>query len=110
LPDYLAWIKERKCIACQVSLERWIELPRFNYPIDPAHTVNNGMRSKGPDSSCVPLCRGHHDQFDGRAKLPNGEFGGHANFATFFGIDMTREAAAHFAVFLLDSVTADKHN
>lgn len=31
---------------------------------DPAHTENNGMGSKGPDSSCGPLCRRHHREYD----------------------------------------------
>src|SRR5690349_14876358 len=32
--------------------------------IDPAHTENNGTSSKGPDSSCAPLCRRHHLVYD----------------------------------------------
>ena len=29
-----------------------------------AHTENNGTSSKGPDSSCVPLCPTHHADYD----------------------------------------------
>ena len=29
-----------------------------------AHTENNGMSSKGPDSSCAPLCCDHHAEYD----------------------------------------------
>ena len=38
------------------------------YSTDPAHTQGNGMSSKGPDSSCVPLCRKHHRDFDSGRK------------------------------------------
>jgi len=31
---------------------------------DPCHTVNNGMRSKGSDFSCVPLTREEHREYD----------------------------------------------
>lgn len=33
-------------------------------PCDPAHTENNGMSSKGRDSSCVPLYRDCHRAYD----------------------------------------------
>lgn len=42
----------------------------FCREIDGAHTENNGMSSKGPDASRVPLCRDHHREYDaGRVKF-----------------------------------------
>lgn len=49
---YMDWLKTKRCAVC------------FQVGCDPAHTVNNGMSSKGPDSSCVPLCRKHHEEYD----------------------------------------------
>lgn len=54
--------------------------------IDPAHTENNGMSSKGPDSSCVPLCRSHHLEYDS----------GREAFESKYGIDMKAIAAAYW--------------
>lgn len=70
----------------------------MNGVCDPAHTENNGMSSKGPDSSCAPLCRNHHDQYDGHRKLPNGEVGREA-FEAYYKIDMKREAAMWYAAY-----------
>lgn len=53
-------------------------------PIDPCHTQNNGMGSKGPDSSCAPLCRLHHQEYDA----------GRRKFEYQYGVDMAAEAAA----------------
>lgn len=100
-PKYRRWLRERECVCCRaLRASDLVVADSISYA---AHTSNNGMRSKGPDSGCAPLCLLHHDQYDGRAKLPNGEFGGHANFERFYGLDMKCEAAAHFAVFLIDS-------
>lgn len=79
-PDYMAWLsQENSCLICKVDCP------------DPAHTINNGMRSKGPDSSCVPLCRTHHAEYDS----------GRAAFETKYGVSMKAEAAAHFAVYVI---------
>ena len=59
--------------------------------IDPAHTQNNGGSSKGPDSSCAPLCRAHHMEYDN----------GREAFEEKYGIDMAREAAIHWEIFTL---------
>lgn len=65
-PEYRKWLRERLCaVACEWTRakDKCIAPPN-----DPSHTENNGMRSKGPDSSCVPLCRKHHEEYDkGRA-------------------------------------------
>lgn len=57
-PEYRRWLTGQRCIACIV------EGIAYTRDSDPAHTINNGMRSKGPDSSCVPLCRLHHEEYD----------------------------------------------
>lgn len=56
---YRAWlIVHGRCAVCGVI------------GCDPCHTENGGMRMKGPDSSCAPLCRKHHREFDsGRARF-----------------------------------------
>ncbi len=60
-----------------------------------AHTKNNGRSSKGPDSSCVPLCVYHHDELDGRRKLPfvNGRKG----FEGIYHVNLEEEASIFFA-------------
>jgi hypothetical protein len=58
-----------------------------NTPKDPAHTENNGMGSKGPDSSCAPLCRKHHREYDA----------GRAAFEQKYGVDMKAIAAQLWA-------------
>ena len=56
---------------------------------DPSHTVNNGMSSKGPDSSCVPLCRKHHREYDAGRKA----------FEAKYAVDMKALAAEHWKRF-----------
>jgi len=66
------------CIAA-VAMSDW------NYcagPIDPCHTRNNGMGSKGPDASCAPLCRSHHAEYDA----------GRSRFEAKYRVDMAAEA------------------
>lgn len=54
---------------------------------DPAHTQNNGMSSKGPDSSCAPLCRKHHREYDANREA----------FEEKYGIDMKAKAEESYA-------------
>ncbi len=53
---YKDWLKTKRCCVCNAMSS------------DPAHTLNNSTGSKGPDSSCVPLCRAHHDEYDSGRK------------------------------------------
>lgn len=57
---------------------------------DSAHTQNNGMRSKGPDSSCAPLCRKHHREYDA----------GREAFEEKYAVSMSAIAAETFAAYL----------
>ncbi len=82
-PNYRLFLAvEGKCVACVKEHPNW---RWFN--CDPCHTENNGMRSKGRDSSCAPLCRVHHQEYDAGRKA----------FEERYGIDMQREAAVWFA-------------
>lgn len=81
---YRRWIASMECAIC--GDERTQE----------SHTVNNGRSSKGPDSSCVPLCVKHHDELDGRTKMPYGYVRG--AFEALYGVDLAEIAASLFAV------------
>jgi hypothetical protein len=50
---YRAWIGTLPCAACGSEAD-----------VQAAHTVNNGMASKGSDYSCVPLCPSCHHEYD----------------------------------------------
>ena len=97
-PGYMEWLKERPCVACMkravpVGPCSWWRLAT----IDPAHTLNNGFSSKGPDSSCIPLCRYHHDEMDGRLSTATTT---KEQFAAKYGLDLANESAAHYAMYL----------
>lgn len=77
---YRRWLSD-KC-ACLIA-------GCYHFTIDPAHTKNNGMSSKGPDSSCVPLCRGHHEEYDA----------GKNAFEKKYRLDMTAEAKKYYELY-----------
>ncbi len=60
---------------------------------DAAHTVNGGLSMKGPDSSCAPLCREHHREYDG----------GRVRFESKYRLDMKRVAAAWWVLYQIRS-------
>ncbi len=85
--DYKTWLSETcACIVCALLFEGEGMPGGLRSPVDPAHTSNNGMSSKGPDSACAPLCRMHHDEYDA----------GRARFERKYAVNMAREAAAHW--------------
>ena len=91
----MEWLRDRSCIACALS-------PGMQEGSSVAcHTENNGMRSKGPDSGCVPMCDYHHSLYDGRQRFPDGSTGKKV-FEAYYGLNMANEAAAHWAVFQID--------
>lgn len=60
---YKRWLKQHG--VCAVAPIAGMQECRNPMVVDPAHTAKvNGMSSKGPDSSCAPLCRKHHDLYD----------------------------------------------
>ena len=97
--EYMNWLKDRDCIACKIHGGWSHSSPLAHLVVDPAHTMGNGRGSKGPDSSCIPLCRHHHDEMDGRL---NTKITTKAAFAEKYGLDLEREAAAHWAAFHIE--------
>ena len=84
---YMDWLTKGYC-AIYASNPRAILLD-CELPLDSAHTQNNGMSSKGPDSSCAPLCRRHHREYDA----------GRKSFEAKYSVDMSALAAAHWKRF-----------
>lgn len=93
-PKYRRWCKTHVCVVHRSVIDKW-EDGCHPMPNDPAHTKNNGMRSKGPDSSCVPLCRKHHTEFDT----------GRAAFEKKYGVDLKQIAREHYARYLEENGT-----
>ena len=100
-PAYRMFLREEgRCVVCQAYFGGRVPTGEC----DPAHTENGGMRRTGPDSSCAPLCRRHHDEFDGKAPLPNRLNGeprrrNHEAFEEFYGVNMKAEAARWWKAF-----------
>lgn len=90
---YRRWIRELICIVYGPG-RLWENLNCVTAPTDAAHTENNGMSSKGPDSSCVPLCRVHHREYDA----------GREAFERKYNVNM-RQIAARF----YDRYQAENH-
>lgn len=95
-PAYRAWLRERVCVACRSEFRHaepeTFPAARLLRIIDPAHTENNGRSSKGPDSSCIPLCRTHHRQQHNI---------GWPAFENHYGIDRARESAALYLAYTI---------
>lgn len=106
-PAFRGWIRETgKCVACEALIRRPELVPGVRLDqlrpgmiagyCDPAHTENGGMRMKGRDSSCVPLCGfgfiggekslNHHAEYDADRD----------RFEAKYELDMKREAAARW--------------
>ncbi len=85
-PKYRRWLHGEPCAV------RWFlgMASPCSGGSDAAHTKNNGMRSKGPDSSCVPLCRKHHSEYDADR----------AAFEKTYGVNMREIAAEHHACYI----------
>lgn len=90
---FMKWLKTEPCVACLVLIQRGAGITCYGHS-DPCHTVGNGRSSKGPDSSCIPLGRYHHDEMDGRlnTKIVTKE-----QFAEKYGLDLAAIAAEHYA-------------
>lgn len=83
---YRSWLRNKLC-AIETKFETGAMCWYVNAISDAAHTDNNGMGSKGPDSSCGPLCRGHHREYDA----------GRVAFEKKYGVDMKAIAAELWA-------------
>jgi hypothetical protein len=86
--EYRLWLRRQRCVICIVT-NVYPNMRRA----EPAHTARNGMASKGPDSSCVPLCREHHRQYDADRK----------EFEKFYEVDMRQLAKEHYEKFLRET-------
>jgi hypothetical protein len=85
--NYRLWLRRQLCVICVFTKA---------FPVrrgEPAHTARNGMGSKGPDSSCLPLCRGHHREYDANRKA----------FEHEYGLDMRQLAKEHYEKFLRET-------
>ncbi len=100
-PQYLGWLRsEGRCAVCVTFRGTGdVKAGFLEGFCDPCHTENGGASMKGPDSGCAPLCRTHHDQYDGRMRLPNGEVGKRA-FEAHYGLDMRAVAAKWYKQYL----------
>lgn len=89
-PTYKKWISRIPCCMCTGygSILSMLRLADFSDVLrsDPAHTGKDGGASmKSSDFSCIPLCRLHHDMFDGKSKCPSGDVGREA-FIRYYGL------------------------
>lgn len=87
-PEYLEWLRNQRCC-------KGVTHGQGTMKTQAAHTQNNGMSSKGPDSSCVPLCWACHREYDA----------GRAAFERKYGVDMKALAAEYYAEYLRQNGT-----
>jgi hypothetical protein len=87
--DYMNWLRETA--RCAI-----IDCRTPHFP-DPAHTERNGMASKGADSSCVPLCRLHHEEQ---------HYIGAQRFEEKYGVNLRALAAEHYQRWLMSGSAA----
>jgi len=87
--QYRRYVKQFACVVFEYSEGPEIPCAPFAF-VDPAHTGNNGMSSKGSDSSCVPLCRKHHREYDANR----------AAFEMKYGLNMKRIATELYQKYL----------
>jgi len=99
--EYRLWVALHGCYICYFVVPlngQYVE--RDGFPgakhaeavSQACHTENNGTSSKGPDSSCVPLCPHHHAVYDQ----------GRKSFEWFFKVDMKAIAAQYYAAWLAE--------
>src|SRR6516162_6586900 len=64
-PKYKAWLREN--CECLICVKLGVSISGFCGRTEAAHVLKtNGMRSKGPDSGCIPLGQGHHRELHNR--------------------------------------------
>lgn len=94
-PDYLAWLRERKCGVCRFLhfIYRDRKCASGAGPIEAAHGPVNGRGSKGSDHEAIPLCSEHHRE-QHRIGWPA--------FEEKYRFSRAKEAAALHALYLID--------
>lgn len=90
-PEYKRWLRTRWCVIGYQVVGGECEPHAGSCP-DPAHTKSGGKGMKGPDSSCIPLCRKHHDEMDHQI--------GREAFAKKYALDLEKVAAEHYSRYL----------
>jgi hypothetical protein len=74
--DYKRWIATLPCMICRIDFIRSAELfcrvaRQFGIPVispqltstEAAHSGPHGIGQKASDRTCLPLCRGHHREY-----------------------------------------------
>ncbi len=102
-PKYRAWCRTQPCAVSGVVPGHYInpsgQVGQWREAIiEPAHTERNGLASKGPDSSCVPLEHALHEEFDAARNTA-----GRAAFDKKYGVSMKQLAVAHYQRFLKET-------
>ena len=95
-PEYLAWLRERRCVACAQLVRSAIVGPwplRYCGATEAAHGPVNGIGSKGSDIEAVPLGRLHHIE---QHRV------GWSAFEAKHGFSREKEAAAHYLAFRIE--------
>jgi hypothetical protein len=96
---YRDWLGGRACVVFSMSPN--YQGCRFLWlKSEAAHTQNNGMGSKGPDSSCVSLCCGHHKEYDAGRKA----------FEKKYRLDMKAIAVKQYAEYLKHAMSEKRSN
>lgn len=90
-PGYRKSLREEPCALWMAGKTDECDFGPRN-TTEAAHTQNNGMSSKGADSSCVPLCRKHHTEYDKDRK----------GFEKKYGMDLRAIAAEHYQRYLAE--------
>jgi hypothetical protein len=91
---YRRWVSQHLCCVCFGCHPMSLEAESFSQA---CHTENNGGSSKGPDSSCVPLCVEHHVEYDaGRKALEKKH-----------GVNMKEIAAQYYSEFVRQNSTKE---
>jgi hypothetical protein len=89
--EYRTWLHGKICVVAGHG--ELCKYANWGTTSDAAHTQNNGMRSKGPDSSCVPLCRKHHREYDADRTA----------FERKYYVSMSKLAERHYAQFISET-------
>lgn len=57
---YMGWIKQQSCIVRQFAVVMKSPTTPCRGDIEADHMGERGLGRKAPDSTCVPICSGHH--------------------------------------------------
>lgn len=96
-PKYKAWLREN--CECLICVKTGVPINAFCGRVEAAHVLKtNGMGSKGPDSGCIPLGKGHHRELHNR---------GAKDFSEKYAISLEFWAALYFDRYRLENILAE---